>query len=214
MRRSKFITTALLIIDVQNDFCPGGALAVADGDKVIAPLNALAELSAADEGIVIATADWHPAGHVSFASAHTGKRVGDSVDGQTLWPDHCVQGSAGARFHRRLNLTPAHFIMRKGYKSYIDSYSAFNENDRFTGTGLDALLRNIGTRIVMIGGLATDYCVLSTALDSVRNGYKTVVLQDAVRAVGSPAGSEERAFEAMQKAGVTLLASDEVKEWL
>lgn len=210
MRQSNFITTALLIIDVQNDFCPGGALAVAGGDEVITPLNALAELCAADGGRVIATADWHPAGHVSFASAHTGKRVGDSVDGQALWPDHCVQGSEGARFHGRLNLKPVQLIIRKGFRTQLDSYSAFFENDRQTPTGLDGFLKGLGIKTVLLGGLATDYCVLYSALDAARLGYKTIVLQDAVRAVGFPAGSEERAFEAMRNAGVMLMVSEAV----
>jgi nicotinamidase/pyrazinamidase len=214
IRYSSFITTALLIIDVQNDFCPGGALAVAGGDEVIPPLNKLAALCASKESRVIFTADWHPPKHVSFASAHKGKHVGDIVDGQTLWPDHCVQGSEGARFHELLNLNPAQFIIRKGFKTYVDSYSVFKDNEQFTTTGLDALFRELGVRTVLIGGLATDYCVLASALDSARNGYKTVVLKDAVRAVGSPEGSEERAFEAMEKADVMLMTSKEVVKWL
>jgi nicotinamidase/pyrazinamidase len=161
---------------------------------------------------VIATADWHPAGHVSFASAHTGKRVGDSVDGQALWPEHCVQGSDGAHFHGRLNLKPVQLIIRKGFRTQLDSYSAFFENDRQTPTGLDGFLKGLGIKTVLLGGLATDYCVLYSALDAARLGYKTIVLQDAVRAVGFPAGSEERAFEAMRNAGVMLMVSEAVAQ--
>ncbi|MDR3303041.1 MAG: bifunctional nicotinamidase/pyrazinamidase [Treponema sp.] len=210
MKQSNFAETALLIIDVQNDFCPGGALAIAHGDEVITPLNALAEQCAAKGSKVIATADWHPAQHVSFASTHAGKRVGDNVNGQALWPDHCVQGSEGAHFHARLNLKPVQLIIRKGFRAQLDSYSAFFENDWHTPTGLDGFLKGLGVKTVVVGGLATDYCVLYSALDAARLGFKTIVLQDAIRPVGFPAGSEELAFEAMRKVGITLTTSGEV----
>jgi nicotinamidase/pyrazinamidase len=196
--------TALLIIDVQNDFCKGGALEVKDAEAVIAPLNALAAYCAAHGNRVIATADWHPRGHASFASANA------AANGQALWPDHCVQGSKGAQFHERLNLDPVQLIIRKGFRPNLDSYSALFENDRTTPTGLDGYLRGLGVTAVLIGGLATDYCVLYSALDAARLGYRTTVLTDAVRAVGLPAGSEELAFAAMREAGVALAETKEL----
>jgi nicotinamidase/pyrazinamidase len=193
--------TALLMIDVQNDFCGGGALAVKDGESVIAPLNRMAAYWGAHGARVIATADWHPRGHCSFASAH--------ADG--VWPDHCVQGSAGARFHEGLNLNPVQLIVRKGFRPALDSYSAFFENDHATPTGLDGYLKALGISTVLIGGLAADYCVLYSALDAVRLAYRTVVLVDAVRAVDAPAGSGEAAFAAMRGAGIALA---ETKDWM
>lgn len=210
-----FKRAALLEIDVQNDFCPGGALAVAGGDEVAKPLNALAAVFAARGGLVAATQDWHPAGHVSFASSHEGKKPGDSIDlpavkGQALWPDHCVQESAGAAFHPALDLSPVRFIVRKGCRKELDSYSAFFENDRRTPTGLEGLLKGLGITTVVAGGLATDYCVLYSALDAAAAGFKTFVVKDAVRGVGFPAGSVERAFTALEEAGVTLVESGEI----
>jgi nicotinamidase/pyrazinamidase len=204
--------TALIEIDVQNDFCPGGALAVHHGDEVVAPLNAVAAELARKGGRVAVTADWHPRGHISFASAHAGKKAGDSLDlgdGETqiLWPDHCVQGSAGAAFHGDLDLNPVHFIIRKGLRPCLDSYSAFFENDRKTPTGLEGCLRGLGIHTLIMGGLATDYCVLYSALDAARLGFKTLVLSDAVRGVGFPEGSVERALGLMEDAGVELLSS-------
>ncbi|GHT58065.1 nicotinamidase [Spirochaetia bacterium] len=209
--------TALLEIDIQNDFCPGGALAVDKGDEVIGPINALAAGFAGHGGRVIATADWHPAGHVSFASSHTGKKSGDVLepainggDAQVLWPDHCVQGSAGADFHKTLDLKSVNLIIRKGFRKNLDSYSAFFENDRKTPTGLEGYLKFLGIDTVVIGGLATDYCVLYSALDAAAIGLETIVLTDAVRGVGFPEGSVERAFQSMQDAGIILASSTEV----
>jgi nicotinamidase/pyrazinamidase len=199
--------TALLIIDVQNDFCTGGALAVGDGETVVAPLNALAEYCVGHGGRVIATADWHPRGHVSFASGHSiiaSDLVGDRANKQAIWPDHCVQGSKGAQFHESLNLNPVQLIIRKGFRPYLDSYSAFFENDRTTPTGLDGYLKALDVTSVLIGGLATDYCVLYSALDAVRLGYRVTVLIDAVKAVNMPVGSEQAAFAAMREAGIAL----------
>jgi nicotinamidase/pyrazinamidase len=209
--------TALLIIDVQNDFCKGGALEVRDGEAVIAPLNALAEYCAAHGGRVIATADWHPRGHVSFASAAKAATAkaealdagGGSVTGQALWPDHCVQGSKGAQLHEGLNLNPVQLIIRKGFRLNLDSYSAFFENDWITPTGLDGYLKALGVDTVLIGGLATDYCVLYSALDAARLGYHATVLIDAARAVNLPAGSEQAAFAAMREVGVALAGTKE-----
>ncbi|MDR0512829.1 MAG: bifunctional nicotinamidase/pyrazinamidase [Treponema sp.] len=204
--------TALVMIDVQNDFCPGGALAVSGGDEVAAPLNRMAAFVAQRGGKVIATQDWHPACHASFASSHSGKNPGETVnlpgvDGQILWPDHCVQGSGGADLHSSLDLKPVSVIIRKGFHQNLDSYSAFFENDRKTATGLDALLRSLSIDTVFIGGLATDYCVLFSALDAASLGYKTFVLTDACRAVGVPDGSAERALKQLQGAGVIITES-------
>jgi nicotinamidase/pyrazinamidase len=202
--------TALIEIDVQNDFCPSyvlssgeqlppGSLAVEKGDEVIGPLNALAASLAKADAKVVATADWHPAGHVSFTGA------------QGPWPDHCVQGSPGAAFHERLDLKPVSLIIRKGFRPSLDSYSAFFENDRSTATGLEGYLKSLGLDTVLLGGLATDYCVLYSALDAVRSGFKTVVLTDAVRGVGLPAGSIEQAWETMKNAGVIFALSTDIK---
>jgi nicotinamidase/pyrazinamidase len=214
---------ALIEIDVQNDFCPPytlssgeklppGALAVERGDEVIEPLNLLALAFAASGAKVVATADWHPPGHVSFAGAHPGKNAGETVElpgtgPQALWPDHCVQGTVGANFHERLDLRPAGLIIRKGFRRSLDSYSAFFENDRRTPTGLEAYLRALGVDTVVLGGLATDYCVLYSALDAAALGFTTLVLSDAVRGVGFPAGSIEAALGKMKSAGVTFTPS-------
>ncbi|MDR3113898.1 MAG: bifunctional nicotinamidase/pyrazinamidase [Treponema sp.] len=195
-----FEKSALLEIDVQNDFCPGGALAVADGDKVAAPLNGLARRFAAAGAPVIATQDWHPAGHCSFAS--TGRAAGE---GEVLWPDHCVQGTAGADFHPGLDLRPVTLILHKGFRPSLDSYSAFFENDRKTATGLAAYLKGLAVDTVYLGGLATDYCVFFSAMDAVKLRFTVYLLRDAVRGVNYPEGSVEKALSAMESAGVILL---------
>jgi nicotinamidase/pyrazinamidase len=210
-----FPRSALLIIDAQNDFCPGGALAVENGERVVEPLNRLAALFRARSGTVAATQDWHPEGHASFASSH-GKKPGDTVDlpgvkGQVLWPNRCVQGSAGADFHQGLDLKPGNLIIRKGFRPGLDSYSAFFENDRKTATGLDGYLKARAVDTLVLGGLATDYCVLYSALDAASLGYKTVVTVDAVQGVGFPPGSIERAFELLDRAGVSIAESKEIK---
>jgi nicotinamidase/pyrazinamidase len=250
--------SALIIVDVQNDFCPPrrsadgsrsdpGALAVRQGDRVIPALNALSRYFSAQEGTVVATQDWHPEGHVSFASTHRGaslyevrtlpaplpglsaaapvsaadpaaamprpaspirrgEQVPTTID-QVLWPNHCVQGTEGAALHPDLDMDQIHIILRKGYRHELDSYSVLFENDRLTPTGLDGLLKGLGIRTVYLGGLATDYCVLYSALDAVRVGYETVVLTDAVRGVDVPEGSVDRAMEQMAKAGVRFVES-------
>jgi nicotinamidase/pyrazinamidase len=218
--------TLLLEIDVQNDFCPSytalsgekypaGALAVDRGDEVIGPLNELAAAFAGAGGRAAATQDWHPPGHASFASAHEGRKPGDTVDlpgvrGQVLWPDHCVRGSRGAAFHEKLDLRPVSLIIRKGFRPGLDSYSAFFENDRETPTGLEGWLRGLGMDTVVLGGLATDYCVLYSALDARRLGFNTLVLTDAVRGVGFPEGSVERAMDEMKRRGVRLCLSEDL----
>jgi len=197
------MTQALIVIDTQNDFCRGGALEVPQGDAIVPGVNALM----AEFGAVVLTQDWHPAGHSSFASRHDGKAPFDTVEmsygTQVLWPDHCVQGSAGAAFHPALDTTRADAIIRKGMNPGIDSYSAFFENDRETPTGLDGYLRTRGiTELVMVG-LATDFCVKDSALDAARLGYAVTVRTALCRAIDLD-GSRAAAEEAMQDAGVRL----------
>jgi len=173
----------LIVVDVQNDFCPGGALAVADGDAVIEPIHRIAPLF---EHIVL-TQDWHTAHHASFAVSHPDKQPYESIEldygRQTLWPAHCVQGTPGAAFHPALDLPQAELILRKGFRSQIDSYSAFFENDRTTHTGLAGYLRERGLRRCYFAGLAYDFCVGYSALDARRLGFEAVILRDACRAI-------------------------------
>ena len=176
-------TDVLLVVDIQNDFCPGGALAVADGDAVIEPIHRAAQFFQH----IILTQDWHTPDHNSFASAHPGKKPFEQIEldygTQTLWPDHCVQGTRGADFHPALQLTRAELILRKGFRRAIDSYSAFFENDRTTATGLAGYLRERGLNRVFLAGLAYDYCVAYSALDARRIGLPVVILRDACRAI-------------------------------
>lgn len=194
---------ALIVIDVQNDFCPGGALAVPGGDEIVAGINTLM----AEAETVVLTQDWHPAAHSSFASSHDGKSPYDMIDmpygPQVLWPDHCVQGSPGSDFHPELDVTRAQMIVRKGFRPHIDSYSAFFENDQTTPTGLDGYLRTRGITDLTLVGLATDFCVNFSATDAARLGYATNVRTDLCRAIDLN-GSLTAATAAMQEAGVTL----------
>ena len=197
------MTQALIVIDVQNDFCPGGALAVAEGDQIVAGINALM----GDFDTVILTQDWHPAGHSSFASSHDAApfSVTEMPYGpQVLWPDHCVQGSEGAEFHADLNTTRADLIIRKGYNPAIDSYSAFFENDQTTPTGLEGYLKTRGLTELTMVGLATDYCVNFSAVDAAKLGFKVTVRQDLCRAIDMD-GSLAAATDGMVAAGVTLI---------
>lgn len=200
---------ALMVIDVQNDFCPGGALAVPEGDTVVPVINDLME--AFDH--VLLTQDWHPEGHHSFASSHAGKDPYDTVamdyGEQILWPDHCVQGTAGADFHPDLNTTRAQLIIRKGFRPEIDSYSAFFENDQETPTGLTGYLRERGIDEIVIVGLAADFCVKWSALDGCEQGFRVHVVEDATRGIDTN-GSLAAAWEAMDAAGVQVRASDDV----
>ena len=195
---------ALIVIDVQNDFCPGGALAVPEGDQIVAGINAL--MPAFDA--VILTQDWHPAGHSSFASSHAGKGPYETVEmpygTQVLWPDHCVQGSGGAEFHKDLNTTRADMIIRKGFNPAIDSYSAFFENDRTTPTGLDGYLRSRGISQLTLVGLATDFCVAFSAMDAARLRFETRVTLAACRAIDLN-GSLDQALSDMKSAGIGLI---------
>lgn len=203
MRRA---SDALLVVDVQNDFLPGGALAVARGDEILPLVNRIAARFA----IVVLTQDWHPAGHASFASSHPGKRPFQKMrmpyGEQVLWPDHCVQGSAGAAFAAGLDVPHAQLVIRKGHQRRLDSYSAFLEADRKTKTGLDGYLKSRGVKRVFCAGLATDFCVAWTALDARRFGFQAAVIEDACRAIDT-GGSLETAWKAMRKAGVRRLSS-------
>ncbi|MEI7447147.1 MAG: bifunctional nicotinamidase/pyrazinamidase [Burkholderiales bacterium] len=193
----------LLVVDVQNDFCPGGALAVADGDAVVPVIGALM----ADFAHVAFTQDWHPPGHRSFASTHPGRAPFETVPFpygmQTLWPDHCVQGTPGADFHPGLDARRAEIVVRKGFRPEVDSYSAFFENDRVTPTGLAGCLRERGVRRVVLCGLATDFCVAYSAIDARRLGFQAEVRLDACRAIDL-GGSLAAAMAAMREAGVVL----------
>ncbi len=196
--------TALIVIDVQNDFCPGGALAVADGDAILEPVNAL--IAAADT--VILTQDWHPAHHKSFASQHADTSPFELVDmaygPQVLWPDHCVQGTSGAAFHSDLRTDKASLILRKGMNPDVDSYSAFFENDQATSTGLAGWLTARGIETIQMAGLATDYCVAWSALDAVKLGFETSVVMPACRAIDLD-GSLRAQSEKMRDAGIQLI---------
>jgi nicotinamidase/pyrazinamidase len=195
---------ALVVIDLQNDFCPGGALAVAGGDEVVPLINEVAK----DFEHLILTQDWHPPGHSSFASSHKGRKPFETIimpyGEQTLWPDHCVQGTKGAEFHSGLDVTRAELILRKGFRPGIDSYSFFFENDRKTPTGLAGYLRECDMHDITLVGLATDYCVAYSALDAARVGFKVTVRLDCCRAIDLE-GSLERMLGKMRDAGVKLV---------
>lgn len=194
---------ALIVIDVQNDFCPGGALAVTGGDEIISRINGLME----SFPTVVLTQDWHPAEHSSFAANHPGAAPFSLIQmpygPQVLWPVHCVQGSSGAEFHRDLRTAPAQMVIRKGFRAGIDSYSAFFENDHATPTGLEGYLRSRGVTAVTLVGLATDYCVAYSALDAARLGFRVTVLTGACRAIDLN-GSLAEAGDKMRAAGVAL----------
>jgi nicotinamidase/pyrazinamidase len=195
---------ALIVIDVQNDFCPGGALAVSGGDEIVAPIN---ELMGEFDAVGL-TQDWHPAGHSSFASSHTGKAPLEMIDmpygPQVLWPDHCVQGSDGAEFHAGLQVNRADLIIRKGFRPEIDSYSAFFENDQTTPTGLEGYLRSRGITDLTMVGLATDFCVNFSAVDAAQLGFDVTVREDLCRAIDID-GSLAAARDGMIKSGAKIL---------
>ena len=196
------MTNALIVIDVQNDFCPGGALAVAGGDEIVGGINALMD----DFEAVILTQDWHPAGHSSFASSHDGQEPMSVIEmpygPQVLWPDHCIQGTSGSAFHSDLCLD-GDLIIRKGYNPALDSYSAFFENDHTTPTGLEGYLRTRGINDLTMVGLALDFCVNYSAVDAAKLGFHVTVRQDLCRAIDFD-GSLEAARSGMSEAGVKL----------
>jgi nicotinamidase/pyrazinamidase len=201
--------SALLVVDVQNCFLPGGSLAVKDGDQVIAVINKIAK------GFthVVMTQDWHTAGHVSFASSHGGKKPFETIDlkygKQMLWPDHCVQGTDGASLSKDLSIPQAELIIRKGFHKDVDSYSAFTEADGKTTTGLAAYLKARGLKRLFVAGLATDFCVAWTALDARKAGFETYVVEDASRGIDTQ-GSLAKAWADMAKAGVKRIQSGDI----
>jgi len=196
--------TALLVVDVQNDFCPGGALAVREGDAVVPLINEL--LPRFDT--IIATQDWHPSGHASFASAHPGRRPLEVIDldgiPQVLWPDHCVQGTTGAELHPALERMRFRAIIRKGLDAAVDSYSAFRDNRRDHPSGLAGLLRELEVHRVVIVGLTTDYCAATSARDAIELGFKAEIWLPATRPVGAPPGHTERTLADLRSLGVIL----------
>lgn len=203
---------ALLVIDVQNDFCPGGSLPVPDGDRVVPVINRLAPRFSR----AAATQDWHPPGHVSFASAHSGRRPFETIAlpslgdrPQELWPDHCLAGSRGAELHPALDLRPFTLILRKGFRAELDSYSAFFENDRRTSTGLAYWLKGLGVEEVWLSGLATDVCVYHSALDAVKLGFAVFLVEEACRGIDQPPGSLARKLAELEAAGVRRVGADE-----
>jgi nicotinamidase/pyrazinamidase len=202
-------TDVLLVIDVQNDFCKGGALEVPDGDAVVAPINALARRFAH----VVLTQDWHTPAHQSFASAHPGRKPMETIEvsygSQILWPDHCVQGTRGAGFHRDLDIPHAELILRKGYHRDIDSYSAFFENDHRTPTGLAGYLRERGLERVFLAGLAFDFCVRFSAEDARKVGFAAVVIEDACRGIDVE-GSMAATRRSFAEAGVGLVNARQI----
>lgn len=199
----------LLVVDVQNDFCPGGRLAVPHGDDVVPVINALAQRFAH----VVLTQDWHPPGHLSFASSHPGRAPFETMavayGTQVLWPDHCVQGTAGAAFRDDLDIPHAELILRKGYHKAIDSYSAFFENDRSTPTGLAGYLRERGLVRVLVAGLAFDFCVRYSAEDARRAGFEVVVIEDACRAIDMD-GSARVTREVLRDLGISCINADAI----
>ncbi len=200
-------TDLLLIIDIQNDFCPGGALAVPRGDEVVSVVNKMA----GQFRHVVLTQDWHPTGHSSFASTHENADPFSTITmdygEQTLWPDHCVQGTDGARFHPKLSTDAAALIIRKGMNPAIDSYSAFFENDHRTTTGLSGYISELGIKRVFCAGLAFDFCVRFSAQDACSSGIETLVVNDACRAINMD-GSEHATRNALKNSGINLISSD------
>ncbi len=198
---------ALLIVDLQNDFCPGGALAVPQGDTIVPTVNELVDAF----DIVIQTQDWHPSDHHSFASSHDGKNPYDTVEldygTQVLWPDHCVQGSNGADFHPELNTHKSEVIIRKGFRKEIDSYSTFYENDNQTPTGLTGYLRDRGITDLYTVGLAADFCVKWSILDGIDEGFTMYRVEDSVKGIDLD-GSLKQAWQEMNEKGVITINSD------
>lgn len=201
---------ALLVVDLQNDFCPGGALAVSEGDLVVPIANRLAEAF----HLVVATQDWHPADHGSFAANHPGKKPGDTIDldglDQILWPVHCVQQSPGAQFHPDLNLNRINRVFQKGTDRNLDSYSGFFDNGHRAATGLGNYLKERGVRRIYLCGLTTDYCVTFTALDAVDLGFETFVIEDACRGVNLHPGDVDRALQNMRSHGIQITTSSRI----
>jgi nicotinamidase/pyrazinamidase len=200
----------LIVTDIQNDFCPGGALAVRDGDAVVPLVNNIME----NFYRVVATQDWHPKHQVSFASNHPGKKPYDVIKlgnvEQVLWPDHCVAGTPGADFHPGLQTEKFHLVVRKGVNPAVDSYSTFLENDKKLKTGLDGYLKSMGAERVFLVGLATDYCVFYSAMDSRGFGFDTYVIIDACRGIDVPEHNIEHSIQAMKEKGIHVVSSEDL----
>jgi nicotinamidase/pyrazinamidase len=201
---------ALILVDLQNDFMPGGALAVPEGNRVVPIANRLMERFE----LVVATADWHPANHSSFANNHPGRKIGEvlrvgNLD-QILWPDHCIQKTFGAEFHPELDQTGIDHVVHKGTNPELDSYSGFFDNGHVQATGLEDYLRSQGVKRVVILGLATDYCVKFTALDALQLGFETILIQDGCRAVNLQPGDGQRALEELERQGAQVISSQDI----
>jgi len=203
--------SALLVIDVQNDFCPGGQLAVEGGDEVVPLINRIMGLF----GLVAATQDWHPAGHLSFAVNHSGKKVFDAVEvcgiDQVLWPEHCIAGTRGAEFHSDLNSAAFNLILRKGRQKELDSYSAFLENDHKTSTGLEFYLKGLEVSRLFLCGIATDVCVYYSAIDGIALGFEVFVIEDGCRGIDTPPGTLKKRIDKMITEGVKVINSKELE---
>jgi len=204
-------TDSLLIVDMQYDFLPGGALAVEDGDQIIEGINNVAEKFYRKDINIVQTQDWHPSNHKSFASAYKDKVPGDEfisnegAIGPVLWPDHCVQESKGAMFHEDLNTKYTRAIIRKGYHEEVDSYSAFLENDKETKTGLDGYLKSLGVERIFIGGLALDYCCFYSAMDAIDYGFEVFFIVDLSKGIDNPPGNISKALDEMKSKGVKFV---------
>jgi nicotinamidase/pyrazinamidase len=200
---------ALIIVDLQNDFIPGGALPVEEGDLIIEDINSIAKKFSNMKSHIALTQDWHPKGHMSFASSHPGMNPGDEYQsdsiGPILWPDHCVQGSKGADFHKSLNVDLAHTIIRKGYNQNIDSYSGFVENDKKSETGLSGYLRSLKIKRIFICGLALDYCCYFTAMDGVDFGFEVFFLAGMTKGIDAPPGNINISLSNMEKKGIKFV---------
>ena len=206
-------TDALVIVDIQNDFMPSGALAVKKGDEIVAPINRLAEMFHRRDNTIVMTQDWHPAGHLSFASSH-GMKPYDPYEsegiGPVLWPDHCVQGSPGAEFHPLVQVKLANAIVRKGYHPNVDSYSTFIENDKKTHTGLSGYLKSVGKKRVFLCGVALDYCVFYSAWDGKDLGFEVVVPIDLTKSIDSPPGHLSEALDIMVEKQIRFVRSTDI----
>lgn len=203
---------ALIIVDMQNDFMPGGALPVEEGDQIIDNINRIAEIFKENNGLVVLTQDWHPENHMSFASSHPDKDPGDEFHsegiGPILWPDHCVQDSKGANFHDKLKVKLAHAIIRKGYNHSVDSYSGFIENDKKSETGLAGFLKSLNIKRIFICGLALDYCCYFTALDGLDFGFEVYFLVNLTRGIDLPPGNITKSLQQMRDKGIKFATKD------
>ena len=203
---------ALIIVDMQNDFMPGGALPVDEGDQIIDSINYVVEIFKNNNGIIVLTQDWHPENHMSFASSHPVKNPGDEFQsegiGPILWPDHCIQGSQGANFHDKLKVNMANAIIRKGYNPTVDSYSGFIENDKKSETGLAGYLKSLNVKRIFICGLALDYCCYFTSLDGFDFGFEVYFLVNLTRGIDLPPGNISKSLQHMRDKGIRFATKD------